>query len=478
MRAEVYKGIAVGAHGARVSTPWAGVLIQSPASTLKAMRDNPVRANLAFAASHVMPEAVAYLWNAYHSTPENDYVGYMMDGRGNNPLLNNTYFAVPGERPEDGIEFRHYQEGIFHRYMTRAFMQQYYGRSTSNIWEDVQTGLKGLLGGAILPPQPSWLGALYGMNSMVSPEGWMGGTYKKRSNPYIELGGSESSTELTLRALVPSLTDMFIQAQTAGINAPAGEGVGAAAKQVGERVAARTAVVGDILGYKPARAGSTHISEELWKRKHTIDDLLYRYRTWDINEGDVKLKDASKAGGAAASPFLPPKPPSYGDYIPNPGVPQAQPKNPLYKIMMDQLQETFESDVPQKGGVGFKTMWKHYQAYGSLAARMRTVNEGNAGAWKARQEKDENQVEYLTNNNVDPFNYKQVRDFYNAKRNEVAKTLLNTIYATEQRIDAMPNVRQMLGDKKFTIDMLDPNKVGLKPPKEDEDAPSSGNDPV
>jgi hypothetical protein len=481
MRADAYKQAGVFAHGARIATPWAGVLVQSPAATLKAMRDNPVRAGMAFAASHVMPETAAYLWNM-HQTEEDkkramdegrapyDYVNYMLNGRGDNPLLNNTYFApVGGRPPQEGVEFRHYQEGILQRYMTRAWWQQYFGLSMSTMSEDLAGAAWGMLGGAIIPPQPSWWNAMLGAQGAVSPQGWLGGIQKRKINPYITLGGGESALELTARAIVPSLADMGITAYKAGISAPSwGDVPAAAGKAVGTRELERTAIVGDILGYKPPVAMSTKATEELWARKHTIDDLLYRWNVWDINRGDVKQKAASKEGGKFVESFLPDKPPAYDNMIPNPGEPQPEPKNPLYKMMMNEMQKTFERDMPSKGGVGWKSMWKDYMKYGSLVARMKTVNTGDERAWMDSHvnEKMGDSVEFLTNHGVNPSNFKQVRDFYAAQHNQVAQIMLQTIKATEQRIDQMPQIRQLLGNKHFTINMLDPNEIGIRNPED------------
>jgi hypothetical protein len=481
-RANLYKTLGVGVHGMRVTTPWAGVLIQSPAATLKAMRDNPVRASLAFTASAVLPETVAYLWNLHQTEEEKkrakaegranyyDYNEYQMIGRGNNPLMNNVYFApVGGGPPQTGLEFPHFQETIFQRYMTRAFWQQYYGLNMHNMSEDVAAAVHGFLGGAVVPPQPSWLTALYGMSGAVAPEGFLGGIQKRKVNPYITLGGGESPTELTARALMPSLADIFIQAQQAGLNAPTwGDVPKAVGKQVGERVMERTAVLGSVLGYKPPVALSTEISEELWKRKHVIDDLLYRWKVWDTNRGDVRQKPASQEGGAHVRPYLPDMPPDEKTLIPNPGEPQPAPKNPLYKMMMDEMQATFERDMPSKGGIGWKSLWKDYMKYGSLVARMKTVNHGNEAHWMQEHAKNDAEIQFLNDHGVDPFNFKQVRDFYAAQHNDVANTMMRTIRATEQRIDAKPEIRALLKDKHFTVNMLDPNEVGIRNPEDTE----------
>ena len=485
LRADAYTKIAQGAHGARMSTPWAGVLIQSPASTLRAMRDNPVRANLAFGISHVLPETAAYFWNM-HQTEEDkerakqegrmpyDYLDYYLHQRSENNLMNNTWFApTDGKRPEEGLEFKHYQEGILQRYMTRAWWQQYFGINMHNMKEDLAAATWGFLGGAIIPPQPSWYNAMLGTQGAVSPQGWLGGIQKRRVNQYITLGGGESPLELTARAIIPSLSDLGITAYTAGSSAPTwGEVPKAAAQAVGERMLERTFGVGDILGFKPQRAGSSDVTEELWRKRHSIEDLLYRWNVWDTGGGAVKQKPASAAGGAYSTPFLPDKPPMDKDKIPNPGQNQPDPPNPLYKMMMGELEKTFGRDDPGKGGIGWKSMWKDYMKYGSLVARMKTVNRGDEGQWIQSHNDPNNKgalgetPAFLLDHGVDPTNFRQIRDFYAAQHYQVANTMMKTIKATEQRINAMPAIRDMLKDKEFTIEMLDPNELGFRNPED------------
>ena len=107
--------------------------------------------------------------------------------------------------------------------------------------------------------------------------------------------------------------------------------------------------------------------------------------------------------------------------------------------------------------------------YGSLAARMSTVNEGNVAAWRDSQTESERAE--LKAGGADPDNYKSVKNYYNAKRNEVAKVMLRTIIATEQKIDQQPQIRALLGNRHFTINMLDPNKIGIEKPEDVEEFP-------
>ena len=262
IQAGAYKGLGITADALRMTTPWSGVLAQSPASTLKAMRENPVRANIAFLASGVMPQMVAYMWNMYHSnvplyigadgqiTTENtgqpaigpdgkqmlspNYVNYSQYGRSDYNVNNNTYFApLNGAAPNTGTEWRGYQEQILTRRMTDAFMHQYMGKSVFTMREEIAKALWGFVGGAIAPPQPSWVTAGLGAMGYVAPEGWMGGLVKKRNNEYIELGGGENVFELMMRGIMPSIADMSISALHAGMHAPTwGDVPAAAGKQV------------------------------------------------------------------------------------------------------------------------------------------------------------------------------------------------------------------------------------------------------
>jgi hypothetical protein len=487
-RANAYKSIGVAAHSGRALTPWSGVLFQSPASTIKAMRDNPIRANLAFVASSVLPEMVSYLWNAYHSNqlvfdsngqpvmdPDTgqqkvspDYVNYMMYGRGD--PMNNTYFATPGENPENGVEFKQFQETIFTRAMTRAFMHQYNGRSVYNMGEDIQDALMGFLKGAVVPPQPSPLTGLLGAYGLVMPEGWLGNVYNRRNNPNVAIGGGDSHIELMYRGLAPAIADIANQVHMAGITAPSWADVPkAVGTQVGKRIGKRTAVIGDVMGHDVS--GMTRLNEELWENKHAIDDLMYYYKVWDVGEGDVSTKGGSKAGKSYTAGYMKDLPPeNEKDIIWNPGMPQPKPQNPAYNVAMTEIAKTFGADNPDDGGIGFKSMWTNYKVYGNLVNRMRTVYEGNASAWAAEQAKDASLVKWLRDRQVNPYDYNQVRNFYQARRNDAAQKILYVIKATEQRLDKDPRVRAALPPGQvFRLKDLNPNKAMNVDPSQSSD---------
>jgi hypothetical protein len=479
----IYQKINAAAHGARSVTPWAGVLFQSPSATLAAMRDNPVRANLAFAASAVMPEMVAYMWNSYWSNQEiplldengqqmidargkpmkikYDYVNHMMNLRNDYNLLNNTYFAVPYKKPNEGMEFRQFQETIMNRYMTRAFAHQVMGKAYGTMGEDIRKGLNGFLGGAVVPPLPSPISAYLGAKGHIAPSGWLGSIYRARNNPYIELGGGESASELFARAVVPALTDITLQAWRAGTHSATwGDVPTNVVSQVGSRMLGKTFIAGDLTGNTPDTSGSTVHSDELWENKRIIDDLMYRFRK-DEKDGAHELR-GSKAGRANVEDYMPELPPgAKKNIVDRAGLPQPEPKNPLYKMLMEEMYKTFSKDEPKKGGFGWKSMWANYGAFGQLVSDMRTVDKGNDGPWVAQQLNNPERMQWLRERNVNPLDHKEVRNYYAGQRNKATLKILQTIKATEQRIGQMPNVQQHLKGKPFKINMLDPDEPGL-----------------
>ena len=491
-------GINAGVHASRSVTPWAGVLFQSPSATLAAMRDNPWRANLAFMTSATMPEVVAYLWNSHISQipvpvlDENgqpvldtqgkrihikyDYVNHSINGRNDHNAFNNVYFGVPGKPPYEGVEFRHYQETAFNRYMTRMWMHQYMGKSIGTMGDDAEKALAGFLGTAIIPPVPSPLSAYLGYKGMISTGGFMGTMFKARNNPYVELGGGESKWELMFRGALPAITDIWQQASQAGTSAPDWpSAAGAAAKQVGKRILSRTAIIGDITGDAGSKTGSTTQSDELWANKKIIDDLTYYYRVHDEGGGDISTKKGSNAGRAFVADFAGELPPEYAkNLIHNPGVKQKPPTNPLYIAAMQEIERTFNKDEPKKGGIGFKAMWGLYGVFGQLLNRMRTVHDGNAGPWVKDQLDDPTTMQWLRERGVNPLDHRQVRDYYQSRRNKVTGQILLTIKATEQRMSKMPEIQKILKGKPFKLNMLDPNDIGLK--LDDSDRSTSGDE--
>jgi hypothetical protein len=357
--------------------------------------------------------------------------------------------------------------------MARAFMQQYYGRSNNNMYAESWDAMKGFLGTQLMPPPPPILGTMLAgfQGTVLPPGGFLGELYKRQQNQF-DPGTKENNLELALRQFAPGITDIALSSLHAFETSPDVWSGGTAAFKAGlHRVEQKTSLVRDAIGVKPPVSGSPIVNDKLFKLDHTIKDISKRYNTWEVNKGDIAIKSpgVSPYGMNKVAPFMPPLPPAERNgKIPNPGISLAEPANPLYKMMMNEMEKTFNKDSPAKGGIGYRSMWKHYSIYTQSLKRLSTVTDGNSGAWVKEQDSKPKTVEFLKGNNVNPYDYRAVKDFYNHRRELTGKMILDTINATEQRIDQMPNIRQMLGpEKHFTIQMLDPDKPGLQDPDKD-----------
>jgi hypothetical protein len=469
--AGVAKGAGVITAGLREIIPWSGVLVQSPARTIKALRDNPVRANMAYTLGTVMPQVVAYLWNMQQGQ---QYVDYDVDQRSEYAQNNNIYIAVPGKKPYQGLELSWYQEAVFPKVLAKSLAHQYYGRSNQNGYQDIWDAVKAFVGTNISPPFPPLLnaGLAAGTGMVLPPGGFIGDIYQRKVNPY-DVGYKENNIELGARQMFPGVADIWLQMMHAMSDVPEGSGAWATAKagiqQGAERALQKTAILRDItsaLGgdYTQQVSGSPVVNQKLFELDHTISDLAKRYDTWERNKGAVSLKSpgVSGAGMAKVGPFMPQLPPTVNGKIPNPGVSVAEPKNPLYSAFMKQMEETFKKDSPEKGGIGYRSMWKNYSIWTQELKRLSTVSRGDDQVWLKEMEKQPRLIDYLKKQEVDPTNYKAVKDFYGYQRQLVGKMILNTIQATEQKFDKLPMVRQKLGPTKhFSIKMLSPNEPGM-----------------
>lgn len=480
---------------ARAITPWAGVLVQSPAATWKALKDNPIRANMAFAVTGAMPEAVAYLWNMSQNGPDGkptqEYIDYMMNGRSDYNTMNNIYIAIPGKKPWEGIEAPMIQENLPVRALMRGFMNQWAGRSPQTFIDlPIEAGKTTLGGGAVpypkltksdladalggflgtmTPPPPPALGALAASKGTVLTGGYTGELYTRKANQF-EPGTKESNLELTIRQLAPGIADIFLQSVHAFMDAPsATEGVAAAAKQGGQRILSKTPFVRDfsthVIGHSanPPVSGSPAVNQRLFELDRQIGDLDKRYNTWEGKKGQISMKGpgVSPSGMSFVEGYVPEPPPMGDKGVMHAGLTPDEPKNPLYKEFMTQMEEQFKKDNPDKGGIGYRSLWKHYSMWSQEVKRLNSVNYGNSYAWVQEQNSKPEMLDYLKKNGVNPYDFFAVKNFMNYNRGKVGGVILNTISAVEQKFNNDPRVQQFMKGKKFTFDMLDPDKEGL-----------------
>jgi hypothetical protein len=352
-----------------------------------------------------------------------------------------------------------------------AMLDQMMGRSAFSSREDVHDWLTGMLKTNFEPPLPSPIGAGLGIAGVTLPEGISGEAFMPKKSGFREYNRPDNVWERITRNLAPSVADFWSQYNSAYHSAPdVFTGISGGAKAVGYRAAQRTSLVRDIIGVKPQVAGTTRLTEEVYSRKKTIDDLHTFISNEVKNRGMVNTKGRSRAGAKAVQQNIDPSLIiGKQDQTPAPGLPQPEPTNPIFALTMKAIQETYIKDSPAKGGKGFLSMWSLYGQHTKFINSLRNVTDGNAGIWKEKMEKQEPAYfEAARKEGIDTDNWRMMRDYYTDRRNKVMKELFYYIRAGKQQIDKIPQIRQTLGpDKHFTLDMADPYKPGLKPPKED-----------
>jgi hypothetical protein len=299
-----------------------------------------------------------------------------------------------------------------------------------------------------------------------------GDAYKKKTDPYDQLGGMNATIELMTRALGTGIADVIGSGYAAYTQTP--EGVGAALsnafKEGSRRAIMKTPIVRNVTGILPPITGNTRITEELFRREKTINNLSRFYRTWTKANGEIKTDLASMGGTKVVNELLGEGPPKQVA-----GLNQPMPTNPLYLQFMAEVYNKFNRDSPDKrvdpitgkpsrkanaiwvpddeGGVGMKSMWRRYGDYTENLKRLRKVNEGNYVTWQKELAGRPDQLKYLQDNNVDYRDLRSVRNFYETKRQDVARQLLFTIRAVEE------DFSRRLG-KTFHVDDLDPYGQG------------------
>lgn len=462
-RADQYVGLSKALAEARHLVPWMDILIQSPAATVRALKDNPVRAGLAFTATGVLPEMVAYLWNMQQGQ---EYLDYMMHKRTDYQTENFIYVAIPGLPPHKGIEVPVNQETIFTRAGTRSFMQQWAGLSSQNIYDEVNGALLGFLGQTFIPPAPPGPAGLYTLaTGKLVPQGasmFTGQSFNGRQNQLDATGNS--NLEKALRQWGAGFADIGIHFHDAFSSSPkeatVSEKVGAGARAAGYRAVTKTAGVRDIIGYKPAVTGSPELNDELFAKDRFIKDVIQVQNIWGKRKGGISTKGfgLKPEGTAKVGKFIAEPLPRKGDMIPNPGLPKDLTKNPLWNMTIKEISKTFDED----GTVGYKSMWKNYSTYSQAVRRMYAVNTGNEKEWIREYYKENPAMpKFLEKHGVDPQDFRAVKDFYNLQRQKTGQQILYAIKATEQRINKNPQVRQLLKGKEFKVEMLNPNKEGI-----------------
>ena len=208
----------------------------------------------------------------------------------------------------------------------------------------------------------------------------------------------------------------------------------AAAKGAGYRMQTRIPIIGTS-GRLPVSSTKT---DELFKYQRAIDDMGARYAKWDKDSSidPTKGRGTSAEGRARIGHFVGPQPPAESwsqGKIPVEGiVPKSN--NPVYDMFMKQMFATYSADSPDKGGIGFKSLWKNHDIYKKKLEAMDATHAGTEALYvdKMKNKMPKTRM-YLEKNGIDPYDYRAVRDFY---ANRVVKlSNVPTIQATEQKFN-------------------------------------------
>lgn len=356
------------------------------------------------------------------------------------------------------------QEGLLIRRSVDIIFDQLFNRSPFTLQEEQADLINSFLKTNLVPPLPSPITAAMAGMGVAVPGGILGSPFIPRSRDFRQLNQQDNSLERVFRALLPSIGDYWTQYYMAAHAASGGtfDEASSGAEAIGHRVLERTPWVRDALHIKPSLNAQTRLSEELFKRKKTIDQLaaFATESSKDINVGGrsgpgMDLLKARMPGLVEGSGV-------YKETQPAPGIPQPPPTNPLYANAVALIHEKFKRDLPTRGGGGYMSMWQLYGAYGKAIDSMRNVNEGNSRQWIESQKGWTPKMRAnMAAADVDTNNFRDVKNYYINKRNLLAAQIFYYVREAEADINKNPQVRQILGPKEFKLEMLDPYKPGL-----------------
>lgn len=470
----------------REAIPWWNITTQGMKRIGQSYLENPAKFIGKTYLYQMAPAAALFMYSRALGNDPNgqSYSDYQMRRRSEYNGLMNWYIPIPGRPAEDGIEVPRFHELAPAAHMMEVALDHVVRSSVFHKGEDFAKTAFALVGvpynpnpndgaifsdiedakavgtqfvqAALMPASPAFYNAILGSVGVVAPEGPFGGdTYKKKTDPFDQMNGLNTNTELVIRALGTGIADVLGSGYNAYVRSPdAFHGLKAGVEESTKRAVSKTPLVRNMFNVLPPPSGNTRVSAELFKELRSIDQLASYFKKNDESMDDqgISIKPRSKTGGAIAEKFLGSGPP---EQVAAQG--QPDPTNPLYKMFMQEVYEKFKHDSTASGGIGFQSLMKRYGQYSANLKYLRNVDNGNAVLWqKYLDEEAPDQVQFLLDNNVDPTDIRSVKIFYETKRQEAAKMALFTIRAVEE--DMSRRVGQPI---KFTD--LDPYGKGIGP---------------
>lgn len=427
----------------RDAIPWFNQTEQGAKRLGKAYLDNPAKFTGRFWAYSMMPAAAGYLYARSLGNDPNgtNYVDYMMNRRSEYAKTMYYYVPIPGRPAEEGVEWPRFHEGSLPARMMEAGLDHMFRSAVFSESEDFHHAAASFLDVAIIPPLPPVFNTMFATQGMVGPQGVFGGeAYMRKSDPFDQTAGMSSNTELIVRSLVPGIADITGSGWAAMTQTPDGvdHAVKNAIKEMSKRVAIRTVGVRDIANLHNPISGNTEIVSELFKKQKAIDQLVRYYMTYDNPAGpgsgvhEINTKPISKSGAITADKLLGPNIPKD-----NPGLDQPPPTNPLYDQFISDLYLKVHKDSEKTGGEGFKSLWDRYRDLSDGLTKMRNINAGNLVTWQKQMEDRPALLKLLEDNHIDKNDPYVVRNFYERKRQDAARTILFFIRNVEDRMSTV-----------------------------------------
>lgn len=438
----------------RTAVPWFNATVQGMKRLGEAYLQDPVTFTGRLWLYQMLPAAGLYLWARSQGTDPRgrSYSDYMMNGRSEYDKVMNHWIAIPGRPVEDGIRFPRFHEATIAGHMMEVALDHAFRSNIFPMGEDFEKAARSV-GGVLEPPWPPLVNLTLAHYGMVAPQGALSGeAYRRRNDPYEQNGGLPASVELYARALAPGLADVVGEGYAAATQTPEGT-----AKAIGNgisaglrRAASKAPIVRDLVGaYAPA-TGNTAITEKLFRKQRTIRQLDGYYRQYTKGAGLIGAKPRSITGEQAAALELGERPPSESA-----GLLQPAPTNALYNAFIEKLHDRFIKDAVTDrrgnptGAIGFQSLWNRYGIATRNIQRLRRVNEGNHVSWVRHMENSPEQMRYLRENKVDPFDLRAVRNHYERIRQDAARVLLH-------KIEQVENEFSQAAGRKITLEDLNP----------------------
>jgi hypothetical protein len=427
--------------------PWTNVVQQSAKRILSAYVENPAAFTGKVWLYNMLPAAATYVWNASLG-PE--YTDYMMNRRSGYNKAMNFYVAIPGKKPEEGIELPLVpQELTIFKHMMEVALDHATRSAQNPAMMDFQKALESWLGVTIVPAMPPPGAALLAQYGQVPPMSLLGGeAYSPNHEPYDTRGNQlPTSLDLTARALGGGLADVVLSGYGAFV---ANDGnywdkLTSGLKEAGTRAVQKTPILRSAIGVTPLVSSTTDNSNELFAKQDAIDKLTGFFSEWDRAGGLINVKPPSAFGGQAADAILddtgklPQTEPGSNKSAP-PGLNMPPPTNPLYKAFILRLYNDFETDnsrdVPgvTKDMIGFKSIWARRGDLTKAINSIKPVNAGNYVTWQKQLASHPEWLAELTKAGVSTKNPIEVRNYLVKQRQDVDQVLLMAIRKTEQAV--------------------------------------------